>query len=242
MQKVIWFGASWPEGWELDKTVSSAEVAALVYPSLVAEHFGLECVNLSATGGSNDYISYALDKNKHLISKGDIVIFDIASKYRFLWIEEDGTPVVTKLMLARGKATIYKKIKELYEKFFVNEQYIDWKTTTTLNSLYLMALHLGATPFFINNYSKTNFKTIIPEKNWLLPQSMCIAEYILGYISDKDLIVVKDMPELTTAEWEQAKPFVEKYIRPLENHPNVVGHRKIADELIKELEKKELVK
>ena len=242
MKKLVWFGASWPQGWELDKIVDDSKVNECVYPALVGKHFEIECINLSETGGSNEYMLYSLTKNKHLISKNDLVIFDVASKYRFLWIEEDGTPVITRLMLNRSKPTIYGKIKELYEKFFVNEEYVNWKTATTLNSLYLMTLHLGGTPLFINNYSKTNFNCIIPEENWLLPQNKCIAEFILGYISDKDLIVVEDMPELTVDEWKHAKTFVDKYISPLQNHPNLSGHRKIADGIIEELKNKELVK
>ena len=242
MKKLVWFGASWPQGWELDKIVNDSKVNEYVYPALVGKHFEIECINLSETGGSNEYMLYSLTKNKHLISKNDLVVFDVASKYRFLWIEEDGTPVITRLMLNRSKPTIYGKIKELYEKFFVNEEYVNWKTATTLNSLYLMTLHLGGTPLFINNYSKTNFNCIIPEENWLLPQNKCIAEFILGYISDKDLIVVEDMPELTVDEWKHAKTFVDKYISPLQNHPNLIGHRKIADGIIEELKNKELVK
>lgn len=235
MKKLIWLGASWPQGWELEKIVDSSKVEASVYPKLVAEHFGMECINLAETGGSNEYMLYSLENNKHLVSKNDVIIFDVASKYRFLWIEEDGTPAVTNRLLQRGKSTIYLKIKEYYEKYFANEEYTNWKTTATLNTLYLMALHLGAIPLFVNNYSRTNFNCIIPEKSWLLPQDRCIAEYILGYISDKDLIVVEDMPDLTVAEWKQAKPYIEKYIHPLQNHPNVAGHKKIADGLIAEL-------
>ena len=243
MQKFIWLGASWTQGFELDK-IDPSLMKTSTYPRLISNYFNRECVDLSETGGSNEYMLYALTKNKHLISKDDVVFVNSVSKYRFLWIEEDGTPAVTYKMKERGKPTIYPKIVDFYEKYIVNEEYADWRSLSTMNSIYLMIKHLGAIPLFVNVYSRTSFgdDCIIPEKNWLIPQNKCIAEYILGYISDKDLIVVNDMPGLTNKEWETAKPFVEKYIHPLETHPNVAGHKKIADELIEELKNKELIK
>ena len=240
MQKFIWLGDSWTYGFELteeQRTTSS-------YPMIVSSAFDVDCINLGEVGSSIEYMLYALTKNRHLVSSGDVILFNLTSKYRFLWIEEDGTPAVTLQLLARRKPTDYSMVKEAFQKYFVNEQYVNWKATNMLNSLYLLAKELGATPMFLNIFSRTKFvdDIIVPEENWLLPQDKCIAEYILGYISDKDLVVVEDMPDLTVEEWQQTKPFVEKYIHPLKQHPNVDGHRKIASGLIEELKNKELVK
>ena len=240
MQKFIWLGDSWTYGYELteEKRTTSS------YPVIVSSVFDMECVNLGEVGSSIEYMLYALTKNRHLVNDGDIIFFNLTSKYRFLWIEEDGTPAVTLQLMARKKATDYKIVKESFEKYFVNEQYIDWKAVSVLNSLYLLSKELGATPVFLNIFSRTRFEDscLIPKENWLLPQSTCIAEYILGYISNKDLVVVEDMPDLSISEWEQTKPLVEKYIKPHKQHPNELGHRKIAEELIKEIKNKELVK
>ena len=39
--------------------------------------------------------------------------------------------------------------------------------------------------------------------------------------------------DLTNEQWQLQQPYVEKYIRPCDVHPNQAGHQKIAQEIIK---------
>ena len=69
--------------------------------------------------------------------------------------------------------------------------------------------------------------------SWLLPRDQCIATSIIPYIdNDSGLIFVNDIPEFTTEQWKIQQQHVEKYIRPLFCHPNIAGHKKIAQSII----------
>ena len=54
-----------------------------LFGDIVAEHFGLECINLGQSGAGNEKILDELLSNIHLISKEDYVIFGVSYFQRF---------------------------------------------------------------------------------------------------------------------------------------------------------------
>jgi hypothetical protein len=54
-----------------------------LFSEMVAEHFGLECINLGQSGAGNERILDALLSYIHLISKNDYVIFGVSYFQRF---------------------------------------------------------------------------------------------------------------------------------------------------------------
>ena len=54
-----------------------------LFGDIIAEHFGLECINLGESGAGNEKILDALLSNIHLISKDDYVIFGVSYFQRF---------------------------------------------------------------------------------------------------------------------------------------------------------------
>jgi hypothetical protein len=54
-----------------------------LFGDIIAEHFGLECINLGQSGAGNEKILDALLSNIHLIAKEDYVIFGVSYFQRF---------------------------------------------------------------------------------------------------------------------------------------------------------------
>lgn len=54
-----------------------------LFSDIVAEHFGLECINLGQSGAGNEKILDQLLSNIHLITKDDYVIFGVSYFQRF---------------------------------------------------------------------------------------------------------------------------------------------------------------
>ena len=106
----------------------------------------------------------------------------------------------------------------------------------TINLLYLWCHCIGVKCYFANIFSTVDTTVIdcIPESAWLLPKTNCIAEYILPVIDNKEYVVItEDRLDLTNEQWNLQKSYVEKYIRPGFQHPNVAGHQHIAEHIIK---------
>jgi hypothetical protein len=77
------------------------------------------------------------------------------------------------------------------------------------------------------------------EDQWLLPKNQCIAQYILPVIDNQiGFIVQDDRVGLPMKKWSKQRTALETYFKPCFCHPNITGHRKIADEIINLLEKK----
>lgn len=46
------------------------------------------------------------------------------------------------------------------------------------------------------------------------------------------MLFINDLPKFKTTQWEEQKIHLEKYIKPLYCHPNIEGHKKIANFII----------
>ena len=76
---------------------------------------------------------------------------------------------------------------------------------------------------------------LIPDSNWILSKDEFLARSIL-HIKESDFITTKDMPHLLEADWNEQKKMLDKFFKPNDQHPNLLGHRTIADEIIKDLD------
>ena len=81
--KVFSTGAQ-PNTIEYRKFLNKKENESIkLFGDIVAEHFGLECINLGQSGAGNEKILDELLSNIHLISKVDYVIFCVSYFQRF---------------------------------------------------------------------------------------------------------------------------------------------------------------
>ena len=81
--KVFSTGAQ-PNTIEYRKFLNKKENESIkLFGDIVAEHFGLECINLGQSGAGNEKILDELLSNIHLISKDDYVIFGVSYFQRF---------------------------------------------------------------------------------------------------------------------------------------------------------------
>ena len=81
--KVFSTGAQ-PNTIEYRKFLNKKENESIkLFGDIVAEHFGLECINLGQSGAGNEQILDELLSNIHLISKDDYVIFGVSYFQRF---------------------------------------------------------------------------------------------------------------------------------------------------------------
>ena len=81
--KVFSTGAQ-PNTIEYRKFLNKKENESIkLFGDIVAEHFGLECINLGQSGAGNEKILDTLLSNIHLISKDDYVIFGVSYFQRF---------------------------------------------------------------------------------------------------------------------------------------------------------------
>ena len=92
-------------------------------------------------------------------------------------------------------------------------------------------------PYFINMFDTirhgTRFDDFIPEKNWLIPKN----HSILSWTFDPDFFTrYKDHHNGDFRDWlNRDCELVKKYIRPCTAHPNITGHKAIADLIVSKL-------
>jgi hypothetical protein len=129
--------------------------------------------------------------------------------------------------------------REWYKYFDTPQQRL-YSYETTINLLSQWCQNLGIKFYFLNLFTSES-KSILDltsEDQWLLPKNQCIAQYILPVIDNQvGFIVRDDRVGLPMKKWSKQRMALEKYIKPCFCHPNVDGHRKIADEIINLLEK-----
>ena len=224
--KIWFFGDSWVAGCELARFKSNNELdfgkdePSLAFPNIIQELTGIECINKGVSASSQpSMIEYFHSCN---FNKGDIAIFALTSPGRRMYRSDDGS-------IADQGCTANKEFINQYDDERVSSQ--------AIALLYYMSLSRGVTPYFFNLFDCVRFGDItyneIPNENWLISNTSSIidtlfdTEYFKRYDHHRDW---------NFQEWlETENELVQKYIRPCEAHPNLVGQRAIADFIIEKL-------
>lgn len=236
-KKFYWFGASWVFGDELHLfDVSPESKDSYTFAGLVSQHFEADCVNLSLRGSSINYMPMEFYKILNDINVAqDTMFFLLPSNHRTSLFDEQGD-LKNILGETRYQAHNVHPYADKWYKFFDNPAQRSYNFDCVLNLLYFWCQDLGVRCYFANVDSIIKKSTIdsTPASVWLLPKEQCLAQFILPIIDQEyDTIITDDNPRLTDAQWAMQKTAVEKYIRPCWTHPNLEGHKKIAQTIIK---------
>lgn len=233
-----WFGDSWVYGDELEREVNNHDFKKYTFANLISEHFNQEPINLSVCGGSINGMVYEFSKVASQLTLEDTVFFLLTSDCRTS-IYEQGQ---IKNILPGGyanKHNIHTYNNEWY-KFFDSAEQRLLQYEQAINLVYFWCKHLKVNCWFANlfNTQPMGMFDSTDESNWLVPKTKCLGEFILPIVKNNTL-VFNDCPELTNEEWKQQRPYVDQYIKPNYCHPNIAGHKTIANEIIKILENKQ---
>jgi len=233
--KYYWFGDSWVAGDELEFQVDSTQVKNHTFAGLVSQHAGAEMINLSACGSGVNYMLTEFARCKDQIDPAnDLVFFCLPPSHRNGTFDELGN-FLNILPSGYSKHRPHPHTKEWY-KYFDNPYQRLYNYDLTTNLLYLWCKQLNISAYFLNIFTTEAESLIscIPDSSWLIPRDRCLAEFILNIIDNQyGAVIVDDNPDLTNKDWAVQSELVNRYIHPLFCHPNVEGHKKIAEELIK---------
>lgn len=239
--KFYWFGDSWVKGDELEKILPQADWQKSAFPQLVSDYYSAECVNLGVNGHGVDNLPWEFSKVVDAIDPAnDVVFFFLSSDIRTWMFNEQGQ--LRWIGPYPGFVpTNAHPYWEQYLKYFDNPHQRAYNYDRAIDLLYFWCKSLGIKCYFSNIFTTQTHPLMdhTDASSWLLPRDQCIATSIIPYIdNDSGLIFVNDTPEFKTEQWELQKVHVEKYIRPLFCHPNVAGHKKIAESIVELLKDK----
>jgi hypothetical protein len=239
--KFYWFGDSWVKGDELEKILPTDSWQKSAFPQLVSDYYGAECVNLGINGQGADNLPWEFSKIVSTIDPDkDVVFFFLSSDTRTWMFDEQGRLcwIGPYPGFVPQNAHPYW---EQYLKYFDNSHQRAYNYDRAVDLLYFWCKSLNITCYFSNIFT-TQTQPLMDHTDlqcWLLPRDQCIATSIIPFIdNDGGSVLVNNIPKFKNQQWELQKVHVEKYIRPLNCHPNVDGHKKIADFIIDKLKDK----
>lgn len=213
----IWiYGDSWPAGCELDND-HGQDRPNLAFPAIVAKKLSCASINLARTGSSQSYMIEALLDSE--IQSNDITIFCLTARTRRMYRDADGKIV-----------EIQFNPNELYSNRYEDDRVCAQNCAL----LYFLTREKKATPYFLNLFDAVNHNdqmyNLIPDHHWLIPKN----HSVLSWIFDPEFFKNhKNHHTGDFTEWlNRNEDPVKKYIRPCIAHPNITGHRAIADFIV----------
>ena len=242
MSKFYWLGDSWVVGSELDLEVPETTKQNYTFAKLVSDYFGAECINLGQPGISNDLLPLILFENiNNIDAQNDTVFFCLTSHHRVSMLNDKKHPltVLPSIQDTSRRDNEHPHWKEWY-KYFDTENNQIFNYERNLNLLFHWCKSQQINFYFVNSFTTVNesiFDLTYPA-NWLLPKNQSLSNFIFP-VTDIEFggIVLEDRSWLTEAQWRDQQQAIDEYIKPCFCHPNLLGHKKIAQEIIKLLEK-----
>jgi hypothetical protein len=242
MKQFHWFGDSWVVGSELELEVPDATKQDYTFAKLVSKYFDAECINLGQPGISNDLLPLILFENiNNINAQTDTVFFCLTSHHRVSMLDDKKHPlsILTSIQDTSRRDNEHPHWKEWYKYFDTDPNQI-FNYERNLNLLFHWCKNQQINFYFVNLFTAVNksiFDLTCPT-NWLLPKNQSLSNFIFP-VTDIEFggIVLEDRSWLTNAQWSQQQQAIAQYIKPCFCHPNVAGHKKIANELIKLIEK-----
>lgn len=234
--QLVWFGDSYTIGNELgysegaftsndlDKNfpyIKNLDRARsrpdLAFTTLTSNYLGLDFLNFGAGGAAISYLQYQLinfirmyhDASKKYVAVFCLPIstnryFSITNSSEILYLNGDKVPL---------------NILEQQENTGI------YDTTMLLNSMYCICRSYNIQPYFISTWAKIEileWVSIVPESAWLLPNNKTLVEQSWNFY---------DPPGTWRTVMNKNNTIFNTYIYPCENHPNKLGHEKLATTL-----------
>ncbi len=219
----LWFyGDSWPNGCELENSQGKSR-PELAFPAMVSYRLRRSFVNKAVTGSSQPYLIEAFLESD--VESNDIAIFCLTAKTRRMYRSVDNSIVESQFN---------------HDDRYVNEYEDERVSSQTCALLYFLAQQKNVKPYFFNLFDTVRHDNklyqVIPDDCWLIPRN----HSVLSWLFDPDFFTRNaDHHNGDFREWlDRNCELVEKYIRPCEAHPNITGHRVIADYIVETLQKK----
>jgi hypothetical protein len=227
IKKISWFGGSWSLGTELEK--ASTQGLAIDqdqfrrenrFSYLVSKYFGCQENNLAEPGISSENITRKLVsyvKNSYIDATQELLIVIWPSPWRYFWIDHKGQEQDLRY---NSNNWWFKQVDTFHFRNY-NLQRTIW------------SLHNFCQANSINYVMINGEAGIEPDQI----QAPFDTDEISGYnwlTSGQD-----DMTKWLDFDLTQGYPSPKekhRYFWPCESHPNLTGHAKIANEIIKHLE------
>lgn len=235
MAVLLWFGDSYTVGNELgyvegpyqssnfdkkiiylDKLDRARSRPDLAFPTLVSEKLEKNFSNYGCGGASIQFMEFSLYnfiKHHRTDTESYIGVFCFPGQYnRHFTVKEDNSWIYQ---------TSNNISTHILKQQIENSHY---ETTITLNAIFSTCKAYNIIPFFVSSWIGLETKeeyNIVPEDSWLLPKNKSLVEYSWDFAKPSE-------------NWRSSiknKNIYDKFIYPCENHPNVIGHKKIAEDL-----------
>lgn len=232
----FWFGASWVAGDELYHQVSKSEIKSHTFAAIVSRHFEANCINLGDLGSSLDDLPYKFHRILPNIKPRDSIFFCLPANHRVSFFDDHGQLRRILPSPVYENHNPHAHSAQWYRYFDCPQQRI-YNQDKVTNLLYLWCHYLQVNCYFANvdTVQGKSFMSVIPDKNWLTDRDYCLAAIILPIVGPNDLYL-SDGPELTEEQWQTQKQAIDQYVAPNYAHPNLDGHKKIAEYLINRLD------
>ena len=221
----IWFGDSWCIGTELEKCLPNYQAQDQDayrrqhrFSKLVSDYFGWEEINLGNEGISPEHVALKIVEYSELqTDRRDQIYFIIWPSFqRYFWINEAGEK--KDLRWSSSNQNWYRVI-DTYEYQMYSAKRTVWSTTMYLRNK-------GIKFAMVNNQYRLDSPDyfVIDDQDWILPSSTRLGDLL-------EVNLDLGFPE---------KSMKHKYFCPCESHPNLYGHKRIANEIINYIKTKEI--
>ena len=217
MSRILSFGDSWCYGFELDKPETQC------YTHLLSEKINSDYINYGLNGNSFSKITNEILTEG--INKSDFILVCIPPDIRFIGEDKNGNLIplysddsVNSCEFIQKQMDYYKEVITDYKNF---NSYFQLLNLYTLQN-YLSDLQVNFL-FFVNYGNidyKFKFNGKIDKSNFLINKSLT------NFLGGNDLTLT---PSKLNTDNIEASIFKGKYFKGNFNHPNILGHEKIAD-------------
>ena len=231
--KFYWFGTSWVNGDELYNIVPREVHQNYAFPKLVSDYFNAECINLGKNGCGINSLPLAFSKLAGQFENDSIVFFCLPASYCISIFDESKQLKNIRPNGFKQFHNIHEYSEKWYRYFDTTDQRI-YNYDTVINLLHFWCKSLKLKHYFLNEICGAAESIIdaTDDVNWLVNKQHSLSEFILPIVNNRH-VVFDDGPEIKEEEWNIQQEYIGKYVRPCYVHPNLLGHEKIAEELIK---------
>jgi len=201
LKQLVTIGDSWPAGSELDDANNS-------FPKLVGINLDIESINLSQPATSADQALYALlNCNQDIKWRDSLVLFCLTGISRSMYICQGPKEIHPTADTTRSNA---------YYKYIHSNELDQFNRIKNILSAQQYCFRLGCKILFVNNWDKT-------------PNHHAIDQSLFYNKTLTEILQISQKLDDTNLDWYNLKK--NKYIQPNQCHPNIAGHKLIANEL-----------
>jgi len=221
MTTLYFFGDSWSsEKCEVERLFSAGQYmtneSIKSYPAMVSDRLNLPYKNFSKSGSSQPHLIQQLLESD--IKPGDHAVFSLTAGSRRFYYDDDGKP---------HNIFVDKNIEA------INDYQDCWQSGWVCYTLYQYCQQNSIYCWFLNMFNVSWSEQVhhplwnlIPDQNWILPKTQCVLQ-----VFDPDHFAkFQEYKNSDFYDWLHTNNTqVKQFIRPCNEHPNLLGRRKITE-------------